>query len=142
MKKYLLCAVIGSALFCGYKAYADGSYATAPGPVIAATGQNYSYPAAQAPAPGGLLVQNGANGTLFNWSNSVVTTTTSLTVNQLPALPSLTLAQLNALTPATTGQIVFCSNCASESICISSGSTAVGQFVAISSATGVNKACF
>lgn len=141
MKKYLLGAVAVMSLFCGYKVFADGSYVATPGPVISATGQNYSYPNAQAPAAGGLLVQNGPSGTLFNWSNAVVTTTTSLTVNQLPTLPSLTLTQLNALTPATTGQIVFCSNCTSSSLCVSSGSVAAGSFVAISSATGVNKAC-
>lgn len=141
MKKYLLGAVAVMSLFCGYKVFADGNYVTAPGPTISASGQNYSYPNAQAPAPGGMLVQNGTTGTQFNWSNTVNTTTTSLTVNQLPALPSLTLAQINALTPATTGQIAFCSNCTSSSLCVSSGSVAAGSFVSISSATGVNKAC-
>lgn len=142
MKKYLMGSVAVMSLFCGGKVFADGNYAGAtPGPVVGATGQNYSYPSAQAPAPGGVLVQNGPSGTLFNWSNTVVVTTSSLTPNQFPALPILTLAQLNALTPSTTGQIAFCSNCASSSVCVSSGSTAPQQFVAISSATGVNKAC-
>lgn len=141
MKKYLLCAVAVMFFFYGYKVFADGSYVTAPGPVISASGQNYSYPNAQAPAPGGVLVQNGTTGTQFNWSNTVNTTTTSLTVNQLPALPSLTLAQINALTPATTGQIAFCSNCTSSAICVSSGSTTTFDFISISSATGANKPC-
>jgi len=142
MKKYWVGVVAVLSLCYGYKVYADGNYAPAPGPIIAATGQNYSYPAAQAPAPGGVLIQNGPTGTLFNWSNAVVGTTTSLTVMQLPALPILTLAQINALTPATTGQIAFCSNCTTSSICVSSGTAAVGSFVAVSSATGTNKICF
>lgn len=142
MKRYLLGAVAVLLMLGGYKVFADGNYAGAtPGPVVGATGQNYSYPSAQAPAPGGILVQNGPSGTLFNWSNTVNTTTTSLTSNQFPALPILTLAQLQALIPSTTGQIAFCSNCVSESVCVSSGSTAVNQFVAISSGTGANKAC-
>lgn len=45
-----------------------------------------------------------------------------------------TLAQLNALTPSTTGQIAFCSNCNTTSLVISSG-TSVGAWVAASSAT-------
>jgi hypothetical protein len=50
------------------------------------------------------------------------------------ALPSYTLTQLNALTPGTTGQIAFCSNCV-VGIAISSGSTAAGQWVTPASST-------
>ena len=46
---------------------------------------------------------------------------------------SRTVAQLQTLTPTTTGQIVYCSNCAAAgnagTICVSTGSTAAYQWV-------------
>lgn len=48
-----------------------------------------------------------------------------------------TLAQINALTPDTTGQAVYCSDCAYATICISTGADTgrIGAFVAISTGT-------
>ena len=52
-------------------------------------------------------------------------------------LSPLTVAQLAALTPPTSGQIYFCSNCTGNSqVCISTG-TSVASFVQISSRTQV-----
>jgi len=45
-----------------------------------------------------------------------------------------TLAQLTVLTPGTTGQIAYCSNCTQTPLVISSGTT-VGAWVAVSSST-------
>jgi hypothetical protein len=50
-------------------------------------------------------------------------------------LYSRTIAQLNALAPGTTGQIVFCSNCAQSGICVSSGVVAGAWVVPTSTAT-------
>ena len=49
------------------------------------------------------------------------------------ALQSKTVAQIQALTSNTTGQILYCSDCAANgaagTICVSTGATAVNQFV-------------
>lgn len=46
---------------------------------------------------------------------------------------SRTVVQLQALTPSTTGQVVYCSNCTTAggagTICVSTGSTNVYQWV-------------
>ena len=123
MKKWL--AVVGlllvPALFMSKDARADGNFI----PVLVVssiTNQGYLYSNQPSSSQtGGLLVNNG--GGIFNWSNAVVGTTTTATVTQFPALPSLTLAQLQALTPSTTGQIVSCSNCVRSEVCVSSGTT-------------------
>lgn len=122
--------LVGIALFSVYKIWADGSVINAPGPVIAATGQNYNYPSSQSPQAGGVLVNDSVIG--FRWSNAVVGTTNSLTTLQFPTLPSVSLAQLNQLTPATTGQVAFCNNCVNSNVCVSSG-LIVGAWVAVSS---------
>jgi hypothetical protein len=46
-----------------------------------------------------------------------------------------TVAQMNALTPYTTGQILYVSDGAVSRVCISSGSTSPGQWV-VAVATG------
>lgn len=138
MKKSLVLGLMLAVLAgLGSKVWADGSFVSAPGPVVAATGQNYYYPAAPSPTAGGLLVNDGS--LTYRYSNAVIGTTTSLTVLQFPVLPSATLAQLNALTASATGQIVYCSNCVNSQLCVSSGTLGVGAWVAVSSgaATGV-----
>lgn len=50
------------------------------------------------------------------------------------SLWSRTLTQINTLTPTTTGQILYCSNCANSQVCVSSGILA-GAWVAVSSGT-------
>lgn len=53
-------------------------------------------------------------------------------------LEPLTLAQINALQPDTTGQIVPCSDCTTSTHCVSSGAvttTSIGAFV-VFAATG------
>jgi hypothetical protein len=68
-----------------------------------------------------------ANG--YDWGISTSTNSVA------PALPSYTLAQLNALTAQTTGQIVYCNNCTNSIICVSSGTVGAGSFVGVSSWT-------
>lgn len=46
-------------------------------------------------------------------------------------LTSRTIAQINALTSTTTGQMLLCSDCTRSPICISSGSVNAGSFVVI-----------
>lgn len=136
-KSWVLAIVFGMFMFVT-KAMADGSFVNAPGPIIAANGQNYNYPAAASPTAGGLLVNDGV-GT-YRYSNAVIQTTNSLVALQFPTLPSITKAQELLLTAATTGQFVFCSDCANAgsskgTVCLSTGSTTQGQFVTVSSAT-------
>lgn len=68
--------------------------------------------------------------------NQTVTGTSTLTGRTTlgaPMTPYIrTLAQLNALTPDTTGQMVFCSDCTRSAIAVSSGShptASVGAWV-------------
>ena len=51
-------------------------------------------------------------------------------------LYSRTLAQILVLTPETTGQILFCSNCINTAIVVSTGSTAPGQWAGVFNSTG------
>lgn len=53
----------------------------------------------------------------------------SINVSKI-SIDTKTIAQINALTPDTTGQIVACSDCTQSTICISS-STNRGGFVVI-----------
>ena len=48
-----------------------------------------------------------------------------------------TIAQIDLLQPDTTGQIVYCSNCAYATVCISTGANSgrIGAWVAISTGT-------
>ena len=143
MKKALVVAglLLIPALFLSKAVKADGTYT--PALVVNTTSnQGYLYPVTSTttlPAAGGFLVNN--NGGLFNWSNAFIQSTSAATASQLPALPMLTIAQINALTPATTGQMVMCSNCTGTNVCVSSGSTQVQQFVAISTAGFLAAGC-
>lgn len=49
----------------------------------------------------------------------------------MPPVTGLTIAQLSALTPTTTGQIVFCTNCVNTLLVISTGSTIGGQWAGV-----------
>lgn len=49
-----------------------------------------------------------------------------------PVLPSITLTQVNITTPTAVGQILYCSNCVSTPLIISTG-TSQGAWVAVSS---------
>lgn len=72
-----------------------------------------------------------------------VMTARAFSVNQPRAIGSVsasrevigvqTIAQLNALTPDTTGQFLGCSDCTQSAICISSGSVSPGQWVILTS---------
>lgn len=59
-----------------------------------------------------------------------------ITANKV-GLGKFTIAQINALTPDTTGQMVYCSDCAYATICISTGADSgrVGAWVAVSTGT-------
>lgn len=120
------------------KVWADGSFVNAPGPIIAANGQNYNYPAAPSTNPGGLLVNDGV-GT-YRYSNAVITTTTSLVSLQFPVMPLITKGQELVLPSATTGQFALCTDCLNSgsgkgSLCYSTGTVNVGSFVNVSSGT-------
>lgn len=78
---------------------------------------------------------NGATITGAVTQSGGVLTTSTQTANGSINLWSRTLAQLQTLTPSTTGQIVYCSNCTSCSVAVSSGSTAPYQWVTVSSNT-------
>lgn len=109
MKK--LFAVVGflmiSALFLSKDSKADGNYTPAL-VTSTTTGQGFLYPVSVPTAAGSVLV---GNGSVFGWSNAVISATTSITTQSFPARPQATLAQLQALAPATTGQDVYCSDC-------------------------------
>lgn len=52
-----------------------------------------------------------------------------------------TKAQLNALTPDTTGEFLYCSDCTTMIVCVSSGShptTSIGAWVTVSSAAALS----
>ncbi len=95
--------------------------------LVLPNGNQYLYPTAQPTSPGGLVVYDANGGA--NWSNVVNTSTNAATVFTFPALPSVTLAQLDALQPQTTGQVAFCSNCTQSYVCVSTGSTTIGAWV-------------
>lgn len=75
---------------------------------------------------------NTATGTLTR-TNTTTLSTTTFTGGYTPW--QRTLAQLNALTASTTGQIIACSDCTTAAICISSGSVSAGSWV-VAVATG------
>lgn len=129
MRKSLVlgAAVVGFGLILGgLKVWADGSFAQAPGPQISATGQNYAWPVAASPQPGGVLVNDGV-GT-FRWTTApVASPTTSLTALQLLTLSSMTVTQINTSTAAAVAQIVICGNCTTPfAMCISTSTNPPG----------------
>lgn len=132
MKKLL---VVGglflSVMFVCKYAKADGSYSPA---LVQNTtsNQGFLYQVPVSSNPAGILVQQGG---AFNWSNSVIGTTTSFTTAQFPGMPSVTLQQIVALTPTASGQLVFCYNCASTPLLISTGTTQ-NAWVAVSVSSG------
>lgn len=87
----------------------------------------------------GATTMNGGatvSGALTQSGGAVTLSTTAF--NGGVILYSQTKAQINALLPTTTGQMVLCNDCTRSAICISSGSnsaTSVGAFVIIA-ATG------
>lgn len=55
-----------------------------------------------------------------------------------------TVAQINSLQPYTTGQLIYCSDCAYSIVCVSTGShptNSVGAYVSLSSAAVTNTHC-
>jgi len=67
------------------------------------------------------------------------TNLSSMTVNGSITIPptfGLTLAQLSALTPTTTGQITTCTNCTVTLLVIATGTTTGGQWAGVFSSTG------
>ena len=93
--------------------------------VIAAPPPHYSDTLPSQAPTGSVPRSNG-----YDWSLS-----TDAVAPQGITLLSQTLAQLTALVPATTGQILFCNNCASTPVCVSTG-IGTGAFVAVSVSTG------
>jgi hypothetical protein len=133
MKKWLVGVglLVVPALFLSKEARADGNYS--PVLVVSSTSnQGYLYSTSSA-SVGGVLVNNG--GGAFNWSNQV-----STTIITGIALQALTQAQTTTTTPGIAGQLIFCSNCTSSNVCVSSG-TGVGAWVAISTNSVLSKVC-
>lgn len=55
------------------------------------------------------------------------------------AIPIVTLAQMNVLTPDATGQLIYVSDAVSSKVCVSTGAagaTVIGAFVGAAVATG------
>lgn len=82
----------------------------------------------------GLFLALGSSGFCASQPQSLgVVTASTTTFTGGVALWSQTAAQIAALTSTTTGQMVYCSNCGSAggngTMCISTGTTAVYQFV-------------
>ena|SRR5271165_1983677 len=50
-------------------------------------------------------------------------------------LAGVTVVQMNLLTPAYTGEIIFCSNCLQSALCVSSGTTTGGWTVIAGTST-------
>ncbi len=120
MKKSLLVAVVALALgFIGHELYSSagnqynwgtqygGAWST-PNDAVTTVGQVIQI----GPSGGAVAVAGGYPTSVF----------------------PRTLAQLNALTPGTTGQIAFCSDCTYTKLVISSG-TGTGAWVNVSSST-------
>lgn len=128
MKKWMFLA--GFLFLCRY-AHADGNYYPAL-VVSSVTQQGFLYQVPTSTNTGGVLTQAGG---AFNWSNSVIGATTTATPNQFPAMPAMTLVAIQALTPASAGQLVFCYNCASTPLLISTGTTN-NAWVAVSVSSG------
>lgn len=60
--------------------------------------------------------------------------TDNLTVSTSLSLPSGTTTQISTLTPGTTGQLLYCTNCASANVCVSTG-VAAGGWASVTSTT-------
>lgn len=71
-----------------------------------------------------------ATGTLTRTGATTLSTTT-FTGGFAPW--SRTIAQLNALTASTTGQVVFCADCVRSALCVSSGSVTAGAWTVMDS---------
>lgn len=82
-----------------------------------------------ASAYGSTPVSNG-----YDYQNSTDSGAPSITASAPVTLFSRTLTQINALTPVSTGQILYCSNCVNSQVCVSSG-VLTGAWVDISSGT-------
>lgn len=135
MKKYLVVAglFVGLAFLLSKDVKADGVYRP---DLVTSTNtlQNflYQYPV---PATGGVMVSNGS---VFNWSNSTIASTSTSTSQQFPALTRLTVAQIqgaSGIIPASAGQLVMCTDCVNNPLCISTGSANAFQWVGVSSTT-------
>lgn len=90
-----------------------------------------------AAAAGNVPISNGYDWNLSNDSSAPsVSFNSGATFRGSIALYSRTIAQLNALTPSTTGQIAYCSDCVQSAICVSSG-IVVGSWVGVAVSTGM-----
>jgi len=85
-----------------------------------------------------LVPPQGQVQIFMDTNNNAVITAPSLIINSQLFLSSYTITALNTLTPAGTGQIVWCANCVASNLCISTG-TAVGSFVAANSTSTTNQ---
>lgn len=98
---------------------------------VAAMAGHYTETLPPASAYGSTPVSNG-----YDYQNSTDSGAPSITAAAPVSLYSRTIAQLNSLTPVTTGQIVYCNNCTIATICVSSG-VLTGAWVVVSSTGGV-----
>lgn len=79
-----------------------------------------------------------ANNQILQISGSTntpaIVANTTVTYVGGPVLYGITIAQITALTPSATGQLIFCKDCAITNVCVSTG-IGQGAWVAISSNT-------
>lgn len=77
------------------------------------------------------------NTTLQYGQGLVITSTNPAAVGTSSTTPmglaSFTITQINASTPTTIGQIVFCSNCTQTLLCVSTETTAAFGFASVTS---------
>lgn len=131
MKKYFNMMTLGLLLGASLTAavvYAGNQYNWA-----TSTGGAWSTPDDTLAAKNSVL-QIGASGgaSVVTVSSMNIPGTLQLNFQGAGILPGLTIVQLAALTPGTTGQIAFCNNCTISRLVVSSGVT-VGAWVAVSS---------
>ncbi len=122
MKKSLALAVIVMGLMSAV-AYAGTQYNWG-----TSTGANWI-------TPDNLNIQQGQALVIGSTSPYPSVTTSSTTPL---GLGGFTIAQINSLVPTMVGQIVYCSNCTSTPVCVSTITAAQG-FAAISSTSTTNR---
>lgn len=81
------------------------------------------------------LVGSVAGNVTGNLTGNVTSSTTVQGSLTLAIASGLTIAQLLTLTPSTTGQIIFCTNCTSTLLVISTG-VVPGSFAGVVNSTG------
>ena len=99
------------------------------GPVAAATKQGHALPASKITVPNGGDVDGLEIDQDDTGQNAVKISSGGV------VLAFKTVAQFNALTPVTTGQLFMCSDCTRSTLCVSSGVLTGAWVVAVATGT-------